>query len=188
MISCLVPTIPEREPWLERCVAAIEAHTSDVQIVVERGGRSWGEAINLAAEKAIGDYLWLGSDDMEVCPGWWKPAANVCDRGQLPAPLVFNTNGTVQSAGDYAPRPQPQGATTQFPRIPFCSVEQWRRLGPLLDIHFADVRFGDKAAALDIPTVVERGYAVIHHMPDVGRRDYNTEEAVRLAAERKSPL
>jgi hypothetical protein len=183
LISALIPTVAGREHWLEKCIASIEACGGDVEVVVERNGSNWGEAINFAAERATGTHFFLGSDDHEVLPGWWEAAAGVCDRGLLPAPKMFNTDGSLQSCGEWE-REQPDGDTTEFSRVPFVSRAQWELFGPLLPIHFSDVYLCTNAREVHgVETVVCHGYRLIHHFAQESRRRYQPEEKLRLRTE-----
>jgi hypothetical protein len=186
VVSALVPTIDGREHWLEQFERSVDAAGGDVEIVVVRNAPNWGVGINEAAEQAEGDYFFMGSDDHEVWPGWWEAAAKVCDAGMLPAPLMLNTDGTWQSAGDYDPDFQEDGDTTLFPRVPFCSRKQWDLLGPLLPIHYSDVYFGTNAKEVHgIDSVVCYGYKLTHHFAPEGRFLHEQQERIRIRTERK---
>lgn len=184
MISALIATIEGREHWLERCEAALDRLDEEIEIVVEKDHPNWGTAMIAAAERAKGDYLWLGSDDMEVTS--FGEASRYVDQGLLPAPRVFNTDGSLQSCGEWETE-QPEGSKTLFPRIPFASREQFDRIG-LLAIHYADVRFGTRGRELGIETVVCRSYEVVHHMAPEGRLDYREQEQIRRETEREERL
>ena len=178
MISALVATIDGREHWLERCLEALEK-LADVEAVVEHNHPNWGTAMLAAAQRASGDYLWLGSDDMEVVS--FGDAIRYCDRGLLPAPRVLNTDGSLQSCGEWEVE-QEEGSGYLFPRIPFATREQFDQAG-LLGIHYADVRFGTRGRELGFETVVCRSYEVVHHMAPEGRLDYQEQEKIRRRTE-----
>lgn len=180
MISALVATISGREHWLKSVIEHLEALPDDIEIVIEKDHPNWGTAMNAAAERATGDYLWLGSDDMDVKS--FGDAIDYCDRGFLPAPRVLNTDGSLQSCGEWETE-QEEGTEYKFPRIPFATREQFDRIG-LLSIHYADVRFGTHGLRLGMKTVVCRSYEVVHHMAPEGRLDYQEQEMIRRKTER----
>lgn len=184
MISALIATIEGREHWLERCEAALAKLDDGIEVVVEKDHPNWGTAMIAAAERARGDYLWLGSDDMEVTS--FGDAISYCEGGHLPAPRVLNTDGSLQSCGEWETE-QAEGEKTLFPRIPFASREQFDRIG-LLAIHYADVRFGTRGRELGMETLVCRSYEVVHHMAPEGRLDYREQEQIRRETERSERL
>jgi hypothetical protein len=185
VISALIATIDGREHWLERAedaLAEVSSQTgANIEIVIEKGHPNWGTAMLAAAERATGDYLWLGSDDMEVQS--FGDAIKYADRGFLPAPRVWHdkVDGKLQSCGGWE-REQKEGSPTLFPRIPFATREQFDQIG-LLPIHYADVRFGTHGRTLGMETVVCRSYEVVHHMAPEGRLDYQKQEKIRIKAE-----
>lgn len=187
MISALIATIEGREHWLERAKAALLRLAveggDEIEVIIEKGHPNWGTAMLACAERAKGDYLWLGSDDMAVVS--FGNATEYVDRGFLPAPRVWHDEpgGALQSCGRWE-QEQPEGSPYEFPRIPFCSREQFDAIG-LLPIHFADVRFGTRGRELGHETVVCRSYEVVHPMAPEGRLRYEEQERIRLRAERK---
>jgi GT2 family glycosyltransferase len=194
-LSILIPTLTGREHWLADLEASLDVTAPDAERIIVRDAPNWGVGINEAAEQAKGDYLLLASDDHTYPhPGWWQSAADFCDNGVLPAPLVYNTDGTIQSCGDYygdrATRVThdqlPEDRTeTPFPRIPFLSRAQWDRYGPLLPIHFSDVFLGTKAKFDGTPTVVCKGFQLVHHFAQEGRLEYGEQERIRVEMERE---
>ena len=48
-------------------------------------------------------------------------AIEACDRGTLPAPIIYHSNGTVQSCGTSWEMLEPDGCKTNFTRAPFMS-------------------------------------------------------------------
>lgn len=181
MISALIATISGREHWLERCVNALQILPDTIEVVIEKDHPNWGAAMVAAADKATGDYLWFGSDDMEVQS--FGNAIDYVDRGFLPAPRVMFGDLSLQSCGEWKVE-QEEGSYYEFPRIPFSSKGLYDDIG-MLPIHYADVRYGTKAREKGIETVVCRSYEVIHHMAPEGRLDHFEQERIRAVAERE---
>ena len=123
-----------------------------------------------------GEYIHFGADDVEMHPGWWEQTVRFCDRGFLPAPRVLNTDGTLQSCGDWAVEMR-DGAVPEFTRGPFVSRAQWDQLAPLVAPfleaahYFTDNVFTWAGRRLGMETVVCRRYEYTHHMAPQGRAD-----------------
>lgn len=166
MISIIVPTVTGREEFLAKCEAAYAAHTDDYELIVVTDEPTCGLGWNKGAAQATGDYLHLTCDDLEPHPGWWQAARAVCDDGFLPAPRILNTDGSLQSCGDWE-REQQTGTATEFTRLPFLSRDQWERFGPSLPLHYyTDNWFSWRAREQGVETVVHRGYLLTHHLAD----------------------
>jgi hypothetical protein len=164
MISVIVPTIDGREAHLSRCVAAYEAtmrELEDTEILVVRNQPACGVAWQIGASRAARPYLHLTADDLVPHSGWWQAAVRAVDHGVIPAPLILGPSGAVEEVG-----PETTGCT----RIPFCSREQWNRIGPMIPLHYyTDNWFSFKArqAGYSIADVPE--YACTHHWAEAGR-------------------
>jgi len=170
LITAIVPTITGREHWLEKCVKAYERTTPSLQLIIVHGKDSCGEAWQEGSLEAKGDYIHFGADDVEVHQGWWEAAAAVCDGGNVPAPLVFNTDGSVQSCGGSWECMEPDGAVTEFTRGPFMSLAQWSVIGPMEALHYySDNWFTYRARLAGFEPVVCHGYAMTHHLAPEGR-------------------
>lgn len=194
-LSILIPTLTGREHWLDGLELSLDLTAPDAERIIVRDAPNWGVAINEAALQATGDYLLLASDDHTYPHEFWSEAAmEVCDRNLLPAPLVYNTDGTIQSCGNYyGDHNTPvgyedlplEGEPTPFPRIPFLSRKQWEQFGPLLPIHFSDVFLGQWAKKHGTHTVVCKGFQLVHHFAQEGRLDYMEQERLRVRTESK---
>lgn len=172
MISIVIPTISVRSHWLERCMEAYERTSAGAEheLIVVRDHPTWGSACNEGLPQARGDYVHLTADDVEPLDGWWQAAIAVCDAGMLPAPLILNSDGSLQSCGGASI--QPEGSVAEFTRIPFASREQIDAIGPLPPIHYyADNFFSLRGRRLAYQTVVAHGYSFIHHFAPEGRVD-----------------
>lgn len=145
------------------------------------GNRNWGVKTAACAERAKGDYLFCAADDIDVRSKWWQAATAVCDRGLMPAPLVFNTDGSIQSCGEWE-KMLPDNTVVPWSRFPFLSRSQWERFGPTLPIHYSDVILGERAARAGVLTVVCQRFSLYHHFAAEGRKDNDVEELRRRVA------
>jgi hypothetical protein len=182
-IGVVIPTIPGREDSLDRCLESY-GKTRGVELLFQVypdspcSGAGWKEgAAQLVEKHGEPDYLHLTNDDCEALrPEWWRPAVSACDKGKLPAPIVRNTDGSLQSAGGdmsagahLLTTIQPDWTEVGFTTIPFLSWEQWKQIG-MLYVHYAsDVWVSHRGRQLGIPTVLRHGYEIAHHMHPVGR-------------------
>lgn len=121
-----------------------------------------------------GDYFFMGADDVDAHHGWWQEPTRFTDLGFLPAARVLNTDGTLQSCGDWAVE-MPTGSVPIFTRTPFFSRAQWDTLEPLVgpvlaDLHyFSDNIFTWAGRQLGIETAVSRSFLLTHHLAAAGR-------------------
>jgi hypothetical protein len=172
-ISVIVPTVKGREDWLDRCVAGYEENGGDVQVLVVRGERSCGEAWIRGAKRATGDYLHFTADDLVPLPGWWEPAVEACDAGELPGANVL----TVETAAGWDPESTmhamaylQNGRPVQNVLVPFLSRAQFDRGDWLLPIHYgSDDWVTFLADQLGIDTTFVAGYAFGHGAAPEGR-------------------
>lgn len=183
-IGIVIPTIPGREQSLQRTIRSYRAHSRGVSIVfsIHENARASGEgwrkgATTLAQGFGPTDYLHLTNDDIEVTdPDWWRTCIETCDEGQLPAPVVYNPDGSLQSAGGQIGAPgdliqeigrdrSPVGFTT----VPFLSWGQWEQIG-MLDVHYSsDVWVSERGRQLGYETILRHAYQLTHHNHQVGR-------------------
>lgn len=183
LISVLLPTIRSRRKRLEQTLETFRRIGGPLEFVVQLddGNSNWGSKIAKAAEKATGDYLFLAADDLDVLDGWWQAATAVCDSGAMPAPLVFNTDGTIQSCGAWGII-LPEGTVVKWSRFPFLSRSQWERFGPTLPIHYSDCVIGYRGSKASVPCVVSHGFALTHHFAPEGRKENDIEHLRMLVA------
>lgn len=190
-LAIVIPTIPGREESLARAVASYE-RTSGIDWVVRifrdspSSGQGWlsgvAEHVRLHGPP---DYLHLSNDDCEaLSPDWWRDPVEACDAGSLPAPIVRNSDGSLQSAGgemgggvgNLITTLQDDWAEVDFTPIPFMSWEQWEQIG-MQPVHYSsDVWVSHRGRQLGIPTVLRHGYEIAHHMESVGRLDSSVED------------
>ena len=163
MISIVIPTVPGREEFYERCVKAYREHTSgEYEIVTEYDHPSVGLAWQAGAEKCRGDYIHLTADDIEPRPGWHAPAVEAVRLGFIPAPQVYDPSGMPQSH----PLPgvvSPDWSPVQMSALPFCSRPQWEKIAPLLVCHYyTDDFFSWRAAQAGWRSRLRTGYSFTH--------------------------
>jgi len=185
VISILIPTVPGREVSLAKTLAVFQREGGDLEFIIERdeGNSNWGTKIALAAHRARGDYLFLAADDLDVHEGWWEVATAVCDEGKMPAPLVLNPDGSIQSCGVWG-EDMPEGSVIPWSRFPFLSREQWERFGPTLPIHYSDHILGVRAAKQGVECVITHAFCITHHFAPQHRKDNDAEHLRMVMAER----
>lgn len=91
--SVVVPSIQGREHWLEQCVAAYEATTPGVEIIVVMDKESCGVAWEEGVKQATGRYVHLTADDLTPLPGWFEAAQAIADQGAIPIAHVLSATG-----------------------------------------------------------------------------------------------
>lgn len=174
MISVVIPTIVGREHLLAKTLASYRA--TNTQLIVIKNKPTCGEAWAEGAKQAEGEYLHFSADDIEAHPNWWGQAALLAELGFLPAPRIVNTDGSLQSCGDWAVEMR-NGAIPAFTRVPFMSKEQWAQIGPLATPflekahYYTDNIITWAGRKLGMETVVCRTYELTHHLAGQGRLD-----------------
>lgn len=173
MLSVIIPTIKGREASLKRCFGSYKATLKDSgvphEFVIVHDMKNWPAACNSGAKIAKGDMLHFTADDLEALPGWHKEALWTVVLGELPAPRVMNhsADGVFDNAGD-----GPDGALTQFTRIPLMTREQYDAIGPWPEIDYcSDVWLSERGRRLGYPTRMVYSYAFVHHWEQHGRID-----------------
>jgi hypothetical protein len=175
----IVPTIPGREESLDRCQTAYRERSQGAQleiITVPKSpccGVGWLEGASISE----GDYIHLSADDLEPHEGWWQPAVATCDDGLIPAPTVYNPDGSVQSAGGDLTAPNclltdeaiEDLTPVPYTPVPFVTRDQWERIGMIPAHYMTDVWVSYRGRQLGIETVWRAGYAFMHHNEPVGR-------------------
>ena len=173
MISVIVPTIAGREKWLEKCHDSYCATTEDFEFIVMRDYPTCNQGWNAGIEEAKGDFIHLTADDIEATPGWWQAGMEWIAKGHLPGPRIINSDGTVQSCGDTVDE-TPTGTWTELTRVPFFSREQMDTFGiyPIIPtMYFGDSWVSHKARLHGCETVVVREMCFVHSFANVGRKD-----------------
>lgn len=178
VISVVVPTIPGREHHLERCVRAYQTLTTHkIELLVENGHPTCGDAWQVGAERATGDYLHLTADDLEPHEGWDAAAIETVDRDALPAPRVLNPDGTLYAAYPWG---DPDDWThIAMSVVPFMRVLDWERIGPMIPGHhyYTDNWVTYRARLIGLDVVYRRAYEFVHHWAQEGRGAGMSSEA-----------
>lgn len=181
-LAIVVPTIDGRERLLKRCVQTYVATLEKVptwQLIVVRNerncGRAWQKGMDIARHSGA-VYVHLTADDIEAMHGWYEAARAKVDVGVCPCPRVLSSDLSIQSCGDWGTE-MPEGAVTQFTRVPFIHMQWMQHITPMLDAHYyTDVWVSERLRAVGIETVVARDYLLLHHMASEGRLDTDAED------------
>lgn len=184
LVTVPIPTIPGREHYLARAIAAYEAQ-GDVEIILFKPSPTCGHAWHHGATVARGRFIHFGADDVEMEAGAFAAAIQCIDEGKHPAPLVLNTDGSVQSCGGSWASMEPDGALTEFSRGPFIAASWWPLIGGIpSDLHYwTDNLVSTRLARHGIPSVVCHGYRYTHHLAQPGR-GAGMAEGDRMARDR----
>jgi hypothetical protein len=189
-ISVIVPTVEGRLAHLERCLNAYHATTARrLEILILADYPTCGIAWQKGAERATGRYIHFTADDLEPLEGWSDVAIETVEAGMLPAPLIYQ-RGLGMSCGErWSPEPPPDWTPMRVTGVPFMSMDQWEKIGPMIPLHYATdnyVSYRGRLAGID--TVARPEYAFIHHIATEGRGAGMTEgerqQHDRLAYER----
>lgn len=189
-VAVIIPTVPGREDDLARTVAAYEAE-SDATVYPQYGHASVGAGWTAGVEallNANGEpgvelprYVQFGNDDMPPDPGWLDPAVEAMECGFTPCPVMCRTDGSVESAGSWEPRPEPDDWTmVDWTPLPFFRLDEWHLVGPIPPIHYySDNWFAATSiyvAARDI--VVRTHYRFTHTWAQPGRKTLRDPDAI----------
>jgi hypothetical protein len=165
VISVILPTVDGRKVHLSRCHAAYEAtmrNLDGAEILVIRNQPACGVAWQIGASRSDRPYLHFTADDLVPHEGWWEAAVEAVDRGVIPAPLILGPTGAVEEVG-----PETTGCT----RIPFCTRDQWTRIGPMIPLHYyTDNWFSFKARQAGYSIAEVPDYAFTHNWAQPGRQ------------------
>lgn len=181
-LAIVIPTVAGREQLLHRCCGAFRQTAPLASVIVVEGEPTCGAAWNRGADLAVRQFAdsgtvlrWLlfAADDLIPQPGFLDPALWFADRGQLPAPVLLNEDGSV-----WNPHERP-GELVAFPRVPLLRLDVWDRLGPITGdppLHYySDVWLGRHG---DWCPVVS-SYRFTHLWADQGRIHDSEPDRVR---------
>lgn len=182
MISVVIPTIQGREHWLERAVASYERTMEEpFELIILNDHPHTGSAWQEGGERAKGDYVFLSADDIEALPGWWPAAVAKCDEGKIPAPLIYNSDRTVQSCGASWLQLEPDDTETGFTRLPFLSKQQFDAIQPMLPCHyFTDNWVSWRGRVLGYPTFTTHKFRLVHHLAPEGRNEARAADEAHI--------
>ena len=167
LITVVIPTIKERRHWLAKCQAGYHRTTGAIriqQIVIEDRETcaiAWNEGI----AQAKAPYIHLTADDIVPHKGWYQAAIAATEAGYVPAPLILNGDGSVQSCGNGVQR-QRDGSLAEICRIPWGTRELFEQIGPTPeDMHYyTDNWFSWAARRAGVETRVCLDYLFTHHL------------------------
>lgn len=178
MVDVVVPTIEGREESLERCLASFPG----LNHIVIKGEPSCGRAWIKGIERSTAGYILLCADDIQCDyydwqePLWIEACIETCEKGMLPAPVVFRPNHSLESAGGdmsasgcLIDHIQPDWTPVDFTPMPFGSREQIEAIGMIEAHYMTDVWFSHRGRQLGYETVLRHPYRLIHHHEMVGR-------------------
>lgn len=199
-VSVVIPTVDGRTEYLARCVRGYTERTdADIELIVIEGKPTCGIAWQEGAEQATGDYLHLTADDIVPGEGWLPPFVEAVARGCVPCGLValpepgdldddhmplagnpihqghshfFEYTGGLDVFDDWTEA----SGQSQYPSVPFCSMPQWRRIEPMVALHYGtDKWFGMQARRHGIANVVRHGSVFYHYAAIPGRAPANPD-------------
>ena len=170
-ISVVMPTITGREEmwaWITPLYAE-RAPGFEIELCCPKDYPNWPSGINAA--RPTGDYRLYTADDLEPLAGWADAMVACLDRGQVPAPQVWNwtKEGPPVNEGQDGP----PGSIPAFSRIPALTRAMAEAIGPWppeLD-YYADNWCSDIARLKGWETRVTEGFGFIHHWNQTGRLD-----------------
>lgn len=190
IVDVVIPTVTGREDSLERCIESYKRYTppSALNLIIVKDEETVGEAWIKGMEQARAAYLHLSADDLEITSWQWlKACAMRVNWLQIPSPIVYRPNGTIESCGGDMNAPacliseiQPDGTEVDFAPVPFGSRAMADEIG-MLPIHYgSDVWWSHRGRQLGYPSVVTYGFEFIHHRSDVKRRGAHPGEMAEL--------
>lgn len=188
-VSVVIPTTKYRKDYLERCVAGYKRRTPDeVEIIVEEDAISCGAGWQAGAEKATGDYIHLTCDDIVPDYGWLTPCVEAVRDNYVPVvkvgwgPKDLDANlmpkfgcrafhwSFFEDHKDYPDWHKASTSAADYPSLPFCSIEQWKDIGPMIPCHYAtDKWFGHRAKKFAYWPVVRTEARFFHYAATSGR-------------------
>lgn len=195
-VAVVVPTLHGRKDLFQRCLVSLTRtlppwpHAELYPIYnAPTAGHAWQQGGNRAAAAGF-DYLFLAADDIELRPGWFEAAREKLDRRQLPCPVVYNANGSLQSCGAHWDGFKPDGSPAPSSVLAFLNRELWEAVQPLAPFQrYVDLWISERAAAAGYELVVCRGYEFTHHVISLDdpaeTRAYEAWRSATLAAKRE---
>lgn len=179
-VSIIIPTIEGREEYLERAIRGYKERNEtehSLEFIVEHDHKSVGLGWRHGSERASGDYIHFTNDD--IVPGfdYLSPLIEACDKGYVPVPIVCHAldldeegmpldiiptdhswafDGSPNIPNDWT---KASDELREYPSLPFCSKEQWKKIGPMIPTHYGtDVWFGYRAKIAGYDNVVRHSF------------------------------
>lgn len=189
VISVVVPTLTGREDLEEQTRVAYKATSSGTEIewILVKDKGVAGEAWNVGADLASGDFLLLGCDDMVPHSGWLETAVTAAEEGVYPAPRILNTDGGLQNCGTFGGGMTlgelRDGAPVTVSEIPFFPREWWTK-DMCLPIHYySDDWLAFLARDSGLRVEVRRDYCFTHLGGTIGRERVTGRKAMEDRAD-----
>lgn len=182
LLTIVIPFVAGREGYLDLALRAYRRTTpEDTQILVITNKATCGEAWNRGIEQATGDYVLLAADDIEpASDDWLDQGIYWVNRDFLPCARILNTDGSLQSCGDW-PEEADTETICEFARIPFARSDQMKAIYPILNIHYAtDYWFSHRGREIGLETIVVREFCFYHHLAQPGRIDYRLASDMQI--------
>lgn len=170
-VVVIIPTIKGREESLARTVRAYEETSPDAELIIIHDKPTCGVAWQEGSEQAGKfDYIHFTADDLVPHPGWLEAAKEIVAMGGVPAPIQLTADGqVVGSTGE-------TGSQASMTVIPFCSYDQWQKIGPMVPWHYyTDNYFTDKAKQNGWESLYHTEYKFTHYFAQEGRGAGMTE-------------
>lgn len=171
-LSVVIPTIAGREEHLQRTLRSFERTAPEAELIVLQDHPTCGEAWAVGARRARRELLMMAADDLEMLPGWLEAASAVVFAGMAPAPLIYHSNGLVQSCGGSWEAFEQHGAVTRYSRVPFLRRRWWFDfVEPFpTDMHYyTDDLVSWRLRERGVVPVICHGYRMFHHLAQEGR-------------------
>lgn len=141
------------------------------------------------------EFLHLTADDIVPGEGWLEPMVEAVRAGAVPVGLVvtptaeildpvtamplqgnpvpenprprfFEREGDETEVADWYEAQEP----SEYPSVPFCSLDQWLSIGPMIVPQYGGDRwFGERARRAGIRSVVRHGCCFYHYAAQPGR-------------------
>jgi hypothetical protein len=173
LVDVIIPTCPQYGGELmERCIAAYQ-QTDGVNVIVVEDSPNCGAGWIEGLERSAAPYVHLAADDIEPRNTTWLQACiDATERDELPAPVVFNPAGQLESCGGNMAMPGnlnrellPDGTQVDFGGAPFMSRRQVDQIGMLPIQVCSDVWVHYRGRQLGYRSVVVREFELVHHRP-----------------------
>ena len=172
-VTVVVPTLTGREAICKRTVAAYKDQGAEVLIV--KGASSCGEGWAYGFERAKGDVILLGLDDMIPDEGTVEAGEKAAREGIYPSPRIVLKDGSLESCGTLGGggchlSECPTGTLAYMSSAPIATREAWEKIGPPIPIHYyVDDYLGYMARRAGLDCQVVREYAFTHYEEEHGR-------------------
>lgn len=162
-------------------------------------GVGWQEAVEQGLKDYPDcEFIHFSNDDICVGENWLPPMVEACDHGCVPAPRIEPAGVHIDPKAisdsvlvgpiPYPPPGDPTSPNRYFyadlqenqptedwesvdhGNLPFCSVEQWKKIGPFIPIHFGtDVWFYHRAREAGYPVVARQKSVIYNYAAGGGR-------------------